>query len=658
MKTNYTFFIALFLCFTTISFAQYNNGVIVPNEGNYGTPNAELSYIANNTITNTIYNTVNNEQLGDVLQHIYCYRDNAYLVANNSNKIILTNRITLQKQSEFTVNQPRYLTIANSKIYVTRTNFLETPYACSVEVFNVSDNSLVTSIALPAGSIAEQIVSRGTNVYVMERTASGDDKLHRIDATTNSIASTLPIADEFKSMTLYKNHLYALASNATKTTLYKIKLSDFTIESQVESSDILGANKMAIDNNMIYFTAKASGVYNAVYAANATTLALNTTPLFTVPDGGQYFTLYGFNVIDGKIYTSDAKGFTANSEITVYNTSGTVLNTYTATMGVNSFLKNTYKIYAPKQGEEGSTAIAANATSIKSWATTCEVTRGFNDIAKPEDGKASAGEAVNATGPASNAEIVSLGDAGEAVLTFNKYITNGNGADFVVFENGFLSAGGAFLELAFVEVSSDGVNYFRFPAVTLVNPYQPLGGSYGDEFGTMDARNLHNFASKYKAGFGTPFDLDDIPNTPLLDKTKISHIKLIDVVGTTNPLYASYDSLGNIVKDPYPTNYEAGTGGFDLNAVGVINEGETLNTSTFFNTEKLFTFYPNPTHNTVYINSKTALHIAIYSIQGKLIQKTRVVNQKIDVSQLNTGIYIIEAKNNQNKIDRQKLIIK
>jgi len=47
-------------------------------------------------------------------------------------------------------------------------------------------------------------------------------------------------------------------------------------------------------------------------------------------------------------------------------------------------------------------------------------------------------------------------------------------------------------------------------------------------------------------------------------------VKVIDVIGTIDPQYASRDSFGNIVNDPYPTPF--GSCGFDLDAVGVINQ--------------------------------------------------------------------------------------
>ncbi len=55
----------------------------------------------------------------------------------------------------------------------------------------------------------------------------------------------------------------------------------------------------------------------------------------------------------------------------------------------------------------------------------------------------------------------------------------------------------SFLELAFVEVSTDSVHFVRFPAVSLTNPAVQTGA-----FGTTDARNIHNLAGKYIANYG------------------------------------------------------------------------------------------------------------------------------------------------------------
>ena len=116
-------------------------------------------------------------------------------------------------------------------------------------------------------------------------------------------------------------------------------------------------------------------------------------------------------------------------------------------------------------GTEGCKAISNSDNRILSWAVGCQVNRGWQDIATKE-AKASFGTIEYAIGEATTStttEAISLGDGGTALLTFDRPIVNGAGPDFAVFENSFNDS---FLELAFVEVSSDGIHFVRFPAIS------------------------------------------------------------------------------------------------------------------------------------------------------------------------------------------------
>ena len=56
---------------------------------------------------------------------------------------------------------------------------------------------------------------------------------------------------------------------------------------------------------------------------------------------------------------------------------------------------------------------------------------------------------------------------------------------------------------------------------------------------------------------------------PNVNVNDIRYVRIIDVIGSINPALGSRDSLGNLINDPYPTAF--GSGGFDLNGVGVLN---------------------------------------------------------------------------------------
>lgn len=221
--------------------------------------------------------------------------------------------------------------------------------------------------------------------------------------------------------------------------------------------------------------------------------------------------------------------------------------------------------YAPLAGQAGSTAIGKDDPVITGWATSAVIQRGPMQIDNPSLGLASFGADANVLGKAEGTwdGVASLGDGGSATLTFAHPITNGPGYDFAVFENGLNDT---FLELAFVEVSSNGSDFFRLPAVSLTQTATQIGG-----FGSLNPTNIHNLAGTYRQGYGTPFDLENLVGiSPLLDVNAVTHVRVIDVIGDIAAPYATYDSLGHPINDPWPTPFAAS--GFDLDAVGVIHQ--------------------------------------------------------------------------------------
>jgi hypothetical protein len=308
--------------------------------------------------------------------------------------------------------------------------------------------------------------------------------------------------------------------------------------------------------------------------------------------------------------------------------------------------------FAPAAGSSGSTAIHYDEPAFVSWATACSIYRGYRDIAVPDSGYATVGDSSAAIGMATTNGIVSLGDGGSATLTFDKPIVNGTGFDFAIFENGF-SVGGpgmAFLELAFVDVSSDGIRFVRFPAAdNTQDSVQIWNGS------AEDCSLINNLAGKYTYGYGTPFDLDDLKDSAGLDINSITHVRVVDVIGSISDLYASRDINGHKINDPYPTNF--GSSGFDLDAVGVIHQKTISGISDPIENDILL--YPNPTSGSIYISSKSTgmSDLTITDVRGKIVTSTSFEgSSRIDISALPAGIYAIRVIDKDHVFS--KLIVK
>ena len=283
--------------------------------------------------------------------------------------------------------------------------------------------------------------------------------------------------------------------------------------------------------------------------------------------------------------------------------------------------------FAPPAGQAGSSAINADSSVFIEWATSCEISKGLINIADSSMGYATYGDSESALGIADN-NVVSLGDGGMATLHFEHPVTNGNGWDFAIFENSFDDS---FLELAFVEVSSDNENFFRFPAISLTQTEDQI-----ESFGNIDATKIHNLAGKYRVMYGTPFDLEELKNEPGLNVNNIVAIRIIDVVGNISDTFARYDSEGNKINDPWPTPFESG--GFDLDAVGIIHN--TSNTDIQNKKTARIKAFPNPCKDVINISGEIEL-VIIRDITGKVLLKSN--ENRVNVSDLKPGLLITEV---------------
>ncbi len=184
---------------------------------------------------------------------------------------------------------------------------------------------------------------------------------------------------------------------------------------------------------------------------------------------------------------------------------------------------------------------------------------------------------------ADHTHVVSLGELGPAAiaagenpgtitLRFNKAIYDGAGADFAVFENALGSANSLFAELGYVEVSTDGVNFARFASQSLT----PQPGSADYAYLPIDPTDVYNLAGKHANGngqsLGTPFDLSELAQHPLVEQNllsinRIEYVRIVDIPGSGDYL----DSQGRAIYDAWETS---GSGGLDLEAIGSLHAAQ------------------------------------------------------------------------------------
>ncbi|MDX5428831.1 MAG: T9SS C-terminal target domain-containing protein [Bacteroidota bacterium] len=278
-----------------------------------------------------------------------------------------------------------------------------------------------------------------------------------------------------------------------------------------------------------------------------------------------------------------------------------LLPIYFILMGLQAFAQpGPYPAAAEKWG---STAVPADTSLIVRWADQCSVVRGYLDMSDKSLGRVSHGWDSLALGMADN-QVVSLGDSGVATFYFDPPISDVPGMDLAIFENSFDDR---YLELAFVEVSSDGQNFYRFPSSSLTQSQVQTG-----PFDFTDPTDLHNLAGKYRGGFGTPFDLKDLDSVQGLNLQAVTHVRIVDVVGSIAPSIATHDASGRIINDPFPTPFPSG--GFDLDAVAVL-QANTLSEVELATSSIDWKIL----HHILFVNSpsRSELEVELFSLDGR-----------------------------------------
>ena len=317
------------------------------------------------------------------------------------------------------------------------------------------------------------------------------------------------------------------------------------------------------------------------------------------------------------------------------------------------FSKFSYAQFDPQVGFGSTKAIYRDSSMIKGWATSCNVSRGWQNYLDTSLGKATVGSEFYGTLKA-DGSVISLGDSGIAILQFDNPISDKEGPDFCVFENGFTlgnAQSDSHMELAFVEVSSDGIHYVRFPASSYIDTTIQLGNFDGSNASLVDG-----LAGKYISGYGTPFDLNIFAPLSSINIGKITHVKLIDVVGNKYAQYPARDKNGRKIIDPWPTPFAAS--GFDLDAVGVINQLYGVN--ILEKEEAAFSVYPNPVkmgENITLNNLKNNAQISLKNNLGMEVFYSISDEKKlIETNNFEAGIYILTITQNKQTI-HQKIVI-
>lgn len=320
---------------------DYENGIFVLNEGGFGASNASVSFIdAGGIIYHNIYTAVNGMNLGDTAQSIGFEGDNAYIVMSGSNVIEVVNRYNFEHITTISsqLSNPRYIIFENGKGYVSNWGDPTNESDDFIAVINTLSNTVETTISVAEGP--EKMASKDGILYVAQKGGWGYGNTVSVITLSNQAVTSVSVADIPDDLVVVNDHLYVLSSgkpawtgDETPGALTKIKLSDNTISEIFPVIDGTHPVHLIAENSTLYTT--IDGAIYKMFLGSTSAFSL----AFSVEDQGIY-SIYGFEVKNGRIYVGDAGDFISNGKVYIYSTTGTLHREYTVGIMPNGFYFN------------------------------------------------------------------------------------------------------------------------------------------------------------------------------------------------------------------------------------------------------------------------------------------------------------------------------
>ncbi len=355
MKIN--FYLVLFLAVFTFSCedddallppvspveASYNNGLLVANEGSFTMGVGTVDFLAEGAMSleRDIFQTVNDgANLGGVLQSISFTAGSAYAIANVSNKITVVDRYTFEQTAviDTGLSNPRYMAISGDTGYVTNWGDAADPTDDFIAVVDLTSNSITSTIPVAEGP--EEVFLKGSSLYVAHQGGFGvNNILSLIDTDTNEVTGTITVGDAPNSLQFGTDgNLWVLSGGASSfsgnETGGQIDVVDITTNAVISSfsfQDTEHPNYLNISESGDVYYYLAGSVYKS------------TTTNFQIPAVAALAGLNFYNMVlleNNVLAGCNAGDFESNGSIEIYDIA---TNTLSATYDTGVIPSNIYK---------------------------------------------------------------------------------------------------------------------------------------------------------------------------------------------------------------------------------------------------------------------------------------------------------------------------
>ena len=321
----------------------FPKGVFITNEGSFLNGNASVSFydLEAKTIQEKLFETANNQPLGDVLQSMTIIDDKAYLVVNNSQKVEIVSMHDFSSIGTIEgLTSPRYLTPINES-----TAYVSDIFGAAISVVDLGSRREITKI--PFGSASEEMVKIENEMFVTQpslsiNTKKSSNQLFIINTVSNQVTDSIKVGYSPYALEVDRNNkLWVICNgdfgNPNKLGgIYKInpKTKEVEVALPFKDDKVSFTPRLAMneDRSQLYF------LKLDIFQLSIDAMKLPETPL--IEANGRDLSGLGINPANGNIYIGDSGNFVQQGTVTIHDSIGKELSSFKAGVGVNGFYFN------------------------------------------------------------------------------------------------------------------------------------------------------------------------------------------------------------------------------------------------------------------------------------------------------------------------------
>lgn len=302
-------------------------GLFIVNNGNYGAPNASLSFYdpKTGTVSNNVFSATNGIPLGEVAQSISVYGDDAFVCVNGSNVVYEIDADDYEIEHQILgVSSPRYALEYErgnvEKIYISQMNSNEIAVV-NGDTYRVEKSIVIDELSKNIG--CEQLIL-APDGYIYSNCWSYGKTIVKIDPATDRAVASLEVGIQPQSIAVdaQSGMLWTLCDGGgwdqnpvgyEAPSLVAIDLKTFTVSRRIELP-------FGSVSNLNYYNGYLYWLQNGVQRMSVSATEVPAEPYIATTSLGLY--ALTVNPATGEIYVGDAIDYQQAGVVVRYGADG------------------------------------------------------------------------------------------------------------------------------------------------------------------------------------------------------------------------------------------------------------------------------------------------------------------------------------------------